>query len=437
MTRPPKLGIVADDITGSGDIGSMLSARGWAVRVFAAAAFDDPWRVAGRLATARTDCAIIDTDSRFDSPDLAREKVRRATEILLGWGAGRLYKKTCSVFRGNVGAELDAMLEIAGEDRAVVVAAFPANGRTTIHGIHRVRGVPLAESEFARDPIHPRTRSDLVADLAGQTARPVHLVPIEAVRGGALAFGGAGYHLCDSETQEDLAAIARAAADVRALGGASALAGELANVWPPPPPFDPLEGIDRVAAGGALIVAGSTMPQTRAQIAALEESGAEIAILDSAGVLEDPAGTIARVAVRIATALAARKVAVLRSENSPEAVAAACELGAARGLEPVAVSRAISDSLAEAAARALAASATSSIVALGGDTSAALCDRLHLDEMLVLDELEPGLPVSLAVGQPARLVVLKSGSFGGPDFVLKALERLALGVIAPNTSQRP
>ena len=424
MTRPPRLGVVADDITGSGDIGSMLAARGWAVRVFTAAAFDDPWRVAGRLAETRTDCAIIDTDSRFDHPDLAREKVRRATEILLGWGAERLYKKTCSVFRGNVGAELDAMLEVAGEQSAVVVAAFPANGRTTRGGIHHVRGVPLAESEFARDPIHPRTESDLVADLRRQTARPVDLVPLERVRAGDLALAGPGYHLCDAESQEDLAAIARAAAGVRALGGASALAGELAAVWPPPPAFDPFEGAAPGAAGGALVVAGSTMPQTRAQIAALEAAGAEVAVLETAGVLDEPGATIARAAVRAATALAARRVAVLRSENSPEAVAAARALGAARGLEPVAVSRAVSDALAEAAARALAASATSSIVALGGDTSAAVCDRLRLDEMLVLDEIEPGLPVSLAVGPPPRLLVLKSGSFGGPDFVLAALRRL-------------
>ena len=87
VTRPPRLGIVADDITGSGDIGSMLAPRGWAVRVFTAAAFDNPSRVAGRLANSRTDGAVIDTDSRFDHPDLAREKVRRACEILLAWGA--------------------------------------------------------------------------------------------------------------------------------------------------------------------------------------------------------------------------------------------------------------------------------------------------------------------------------------------------------------
>jgi uncharacterized protein YgbK (DUF1537 family) len=307
----PRLGIVTDVITGCGDIGSLLAARGWAVRVFAAAALDDPWRVSGRLATTRTDAALIDIDSRFDLPDLASEKARRAREILASWSAERVYQKTGARFRGDDGAELD---------------------------------------------------------LAG-------------------------------------------------------LAAELTGVWPAPAPFDPLAG-GGPGGGGALVVAGSHMPQSRAQIAALEQAGAEVAVLDTAGVLDDDAGTVARAADRAASALAGRRTAVLRSDISPEAIAAADALGAARGLDPIAVSRAVSSALAEAAARALAASATSSVVTLGGHTSAALCDRLHLDEMLILDPIEPGLPVSLAVGPPARLVVLKSGSTGSPGFVVSALRRL-------------
>jgi uncharacterized protein YgbK (DUF1537 family) len=411
-----KLGVVADDITGSGDIGSMLAGQGWAVRVFSAAELDRP----DRLAAARTDAAILDTDSRFDPPAVAADKVRRATEVLVAWGADRFYKKTCSVFRGNVGAELDAMLAAIGEERAVVVAAFPRNGRVTRGGHHYVHGVPLDRSEFARDPIHPRTESNLVVDLARQTARPVHLVPA----GGPFDLAASGYHLCDAESQADLAAIAGAASAVRALGGASALAEELGRVWPAPAPFDPMAGVELGPSGASLVVAGSVMPQTRAQIAALEAAGVEITALASHEILGDLEGAIARAAARAGAALAAGRPAVLRSENNPDAVARARALGASRGLAPVAVSRAVSDALAEAAARALELSGATRLIALGGDTSAALCARLAIDEMLVLDEIEPGLPVSLVPGSPARLLVLKSGSFGGPDFVLKALARL-------------
>jgi uncharacterized protein YgbK (DUF1537 family) len=106
MNSTPRLGIVADDITGAGDIAVLLAKHGWAVRIFSSDTDLEilPKRVAGQ----RADAVIIDTNSRIDDEQTAAAKVDRATQALINWGAQVFWKKTCSVFRGNVGAEFDA-----------------------------------------------------------------------------------------------------------------------------------------------------------------------------------------------------------------------------------------------------------------------------------------------------------------------------------------
>jgi uncharacterized protein YgbK (DUF1537 family) len=430
-TARPFVGIVADDITGSGDIGIMFAKHGYAVRIFGAET--DLAALPERLLGLRTDVVIVDTDSRMDSPDVARRKVLAATKALRKAGCTVFWKKTCSVFRGNVGVEFDAMLDELGETFGVAVAAFPKNGRVTCDGMHFVHGKPLAESEFSRDPVHPMTETSLVKVLQGQTGRKVGLVPLRVVREGAAAVAGAlhevrskgvSYALCDAEKQEDLAVIADAVKTEKVLLGSSALAEELPGVWTAPEPFDPLAGLDLKDAGGVLVVAASVMPQTQAQVASLEQAGALVLTLANEEALREPDDAAARLVAAATAALLAGRHTVVRSENRPEAVATAQALGLTLGMDRVAVGKRISGTLARVAEQVLAATGSRRLITLGGDTSAAVCRQLGIHETVVLQEISPGLPSTLVPGPRPLLLVLKSGSFGGPDFVLKAIDHL-------------
>lgn len=425
------VGVVADDITGAGDIGVMFSKHGYAVRIFGSGT--DLRTLPQRLRSCRCDVAILDTNGRLDAAPLAYRKVRRAASALKQVGCQLYWKKTCSVFRGNVGVEFDALLDELGEEFGVAVAAFPKNGRCTRDGLHYVHGRLLAESEFARDPVHPMTESNLVTLLSAQTKRAVGLIPLHLVQQGPEAIrqeldgaraAGISYALCDAERQEDLAAIAAAAAGERVLLGSSALAEELPKVWAPPAPFDPLAGVKFADAGGVLVVAGSVMPQSQAQVEAMAAAGAKVVTLASDAALTSPDAAVTAIAREAVDALQRGIHTVIRSENHPDAVAAAHALGEERGMEPAAVSRLISALLARAAQKTLAETSTSRLVVLGGETSGAVCRTLGIDETLVLDEIAPGLPVSLALGERPMQLVLKSGSFGGPGFVREAIAHL-------------
>ncbi|MBC2881650.1 four-carbon acid sugar kinase family protein, partial [Campylobacter jejuni] len=79
--KRPFVGVVADDITGAGDIAGLFAGRGYAARVFTADA--DLRDLKTRVAALRTDVVVIDTDSRLVAPSVAAERVRRATGALL------------------------------------------------------------------------------------------------------------------------------------------------------------------------------------------------------------------------------------------------------------------------------------------------------------------------------------------------------------------
>ena len=69
--------------------------------------------------------------------------------------AQRMFKKVDSVLRGPVAAEIEAALDGLGLDRAVLVPANPSRGRIIRDGAYFMDGVPLDETEFADDPMHP------------------------------------------------------------------------------------------------------------------------------------------------------------------------------------------------------------------------------------------------------------------------------------------
>jgi uncharacterized protein YgbK (DUF1537 family) len=427
-----KMGVVADDITGANDIGGLLAKGGYRVHVYPLAAFSP----AALAADGAPDVLIIDTSSRLDPPDLAYAKVRDATRLLRSIGCPRFFNKTCSVFRGNIGAEFDAMLDELGAAFAVVVLGFPRNGRLTIDGVHYVHGQRLEESPFRDDPIHPTTRSDLVGILQAQTRRRVGRLGREVVGRDAATLGAAiderrsscDYLILDVANQAALGSIAAAVADEPVLAGSSALAEELPAVWGPSA-AEPGGALPPPGRGGILCAAGSLTPQTLAQITHLREAGVPVVELDTRR-LFDPLGAeaeIERAVAALTDVLGHGRDALVHAANSPEAVAATRAAGARAGLAPTEVARRVTAGLAEAVERALAQSGGRRLVVAGGETSAAICERLGVAGMRVLDEIQPGVPACVTLGAAPLLLVLKSGSFGSADFLAQAVARLARG----------
>lgn len=210
--------IVADDLTGANASGVLLKAFGLSPLTLTGDLPPPPAVRAGR------DVLIAPTDSRAVAPAVAYRRVRDATTALAAPEVRLYTKRIDSTLRGNMGPEIDAMLDalaaVENSDRiAVVVPAYPQAGRVAVGGYLLVNGILLQRSDVARDPKTPVLTSrtlDLV--VAGSRRTAAHL-PLDTVYAGAAALAAAlgdtyrnGHRIAvlDALQPEDLETIADA-----------------------------------------------------------------------------------------------------------------------------------------------------------------------------------------------------------------------------------
>ena len=163
--------VVADDLTGANDTGVQFAKRGIATDIV----------LPGSRSEGRGDgsvrVSVVDTESRYVPAEEAYRRVRSAVD-------GRVtadtivYKKIDSTMRGNIGAEIHGAVEAVGARYAVVAPAYPANGRTIRGGQCLVHGVPVSQTELARDPRNPVAESDIGAIINAQFPCHVEYVTI-------------------------------------------------------------------------------------------------------------------------------------------------------------------------------------------------------------------------------------------------------------------
>jgi uncharacterized protein YgbK (DUF1537 family) len=427
------IGVVADDITGANDIGIMFAKANIVTDVYAYDDFSPQTLV--ETGDAAPEVVILDTNSRLDAPEIAYNKVFQATNRLREAGARIFINKTCSVFRGNIGAEFDAMLDALKAEFAVVVLGFPKNGRTTVDGIHYVHGKRLEDSEFRNDPVQPMTKSHLVDILQSQTGRKADLLDYRTIDLGSDALTeqielkkrSCNYLILDVKDQEALSTIARAVRYELVLCGSSGLAEELAHELNVRRQTERKLGLPQRQGVGVLCAAGSLMPQTAAQINYMKEQGVQTFELDTRQLIDSPTRqreAIGQLVDTISRHLLNGHNAVLHSSNDPKSVEDTKRRGAEIGLSSTELSRLVSGSIAEIVSQIVDRTGQNRLLIAGGETSAAVCSRLGITGLRIWEEIEPGLPSCVSLNNPQMLLVLKSGSFGRKEFFASALHHL-------------
>lgn len=417
--------VIADDITGANDIGIMYAKTGIETVVYSQDKLEDDFE-------ADYPVSIIDTNSRFCTREEAYRRVYEATKCFDKESVKQFYNKQCSVFRGNIGAEFDAMLDALGEEHAMVVAGFPDNGRTTLHGVHYVHGVELKDSQFRNDPVHPMTESDLVTLVQNQTKRKVVSIPYEILDLGVAALRSeiedkkreGNYLLFDVRDNQDLETIALAVYQEKVICGSSALAYYLGKLNPE---FqtNTEEEVWKTDAN-ILSIAGSLTPQTKSQVEYMRKQGYPVITMDTTKLLDE--GTrmeeMRRILKEYGTSSAENRLVLIHSMNTEGEVAKTKRLAKEAGIDNTEISELVSGTLSELASYIGKTYGIRKYIICGGDTSASFCNSMKVSGMKVLTEIQPGLPSCISITPPYYELVLKSGSFGDEKFIETAMEFL-------------
>jgi uncharacterized protein YgbK (DUF1537 family) len=359
------LAIVADDLTGGCDAGTLFAAQGpvplaiWPRRL-------PPVSV-----------GVIDTESRTLARRDAADRVRSA---VADTPAPRLFKKIDSTLRGRIGAETEALMAARGLSTALFCPAFPAQKRVVVNRVLTVDGVPVSASAVADDPEFPAapapTRSevsDVLDLLRPQFEHPLGWIPLERVRGDVgilrdhLARLEGRVVLADAETDADLDALVHAALTLHPdplLVGSAGLAGAVARrlgLHGSPVPLPPVRRW--------LIVAGSRHPATRRQVAAARAANLLVVTTPDAD--------------RGDRAMAARHVA-------------------------------------DEARKLLDEGAADLVMVTGGETAAALFQALGASRIDLVGAPRPGLALGYLSlpDRPPLPVVTKAGGFGADDLLV-------------------
>ena len=427
------LKILADDLTGAADTTARCRRYGLPATIFLD--IPEPPLPPGALA--------FTSDSRHLPAEEAARQARNTAARLPPLNA-QWYKKIDSTLRGNIGSELDALLELLDAPAAVVCPAFPAQERGLHNGflVASDHALPIALRQEAipmesapRPPVHLPTL------LQEQSRQPVAALSLAEVRGGVLANSmkraaskldgcapnGRIVLVVDALTEDDLDIVLQAqweALPDALLCGSAGLAGALARrvrAQPDFPTAPAARGANVWDAGqgrSVLLVVGSGSESAHRQIDFLLSSASNEQAEGLRRHSHAPRPPVSRMIVSPETgaeATAALDPAqpiwlLQQPKPRPDAV---LEGGHARLR---------ADHLARISAAAFARRPPDLLVLAGGDTAMRILMRLEVKQLSVVRELLPGMPLcSAIIGGRQRLVVIKPGNFGGDETLLTLL----------------
>ena len=397
--------VIADDFTGACDTAAQFAQPGAPCAVC----------FADRLLP---EAVIVDTESRHLAPSAAAERTRLVATAPAFSTRSVVFKKIDSTFRGNVAAELEALLRCHPRRVALVAPAFPAAGRATVAGRCVVNGLPLDRTEFARDPHAPVRTSEIASLVRRASTLPRRPVIHATAHGIAAALDKApagSIVIADASTDADLDSVIAAAPALSRLllVGSAGLAGAVIRARTAAVEDPRAAGAVAVRRGPVLGVVGSLSERTRAQLARLCAAGAAhlvtVDCLPDDGIADD---AVALAAETVRANLHAGRSVVLASPEK-------------RHDESVDVVYL----LARAAVTALSGTAApAGLFFTGGETAVAVARSLGVERVDVYREIASGVPAIRLRGPLVDIpAISKAGGFGEDSIMIDAFACLEEG----------
>ncbi len=389
------IGVIADDFTGAAEIGAVGLRHGLRAEVLLNG---DP--------SGNVDLVCIDTDSRSCAPEEAGRRSAAAANLLASRGADWIYKKVDSVLRGQITAEIQAILSELELSRALLIPANPSLGRTIQKGCYFIRGKPIHETEFARDPEYPRT-SARVHDLLGTAETSAVTVcatgdelPNQGIIVGQVENVNDLRHWASRRSQETLVA-----------GGAEFFGALLVGAGHKPRNLQPVATRQALRKRKEVFVCGSTSESSHEFVRSASEGGTPVFSLPQAAQHLEFDWSLLEPIVQAALAALASQARIILNVGLPP-------------INDKVVAKMLATYLAQVA-ESLVRQGSPGLVghffAEGGATAKELVRHLGWKRLAVLEEVALGTATLAVDGHPK--LTIKPGSYLWPDSIQRPTNR--------------
>ena len=423
-------GIIADDLTGANDTALQFHQKGASTKILLDSNCTPKIK-------AGTEVWALSSESRNVSAQEAVIRVKNAINTFTeNFSFDHYYKKIDSTLRGNIAVETLKVLEILEYDAAVIIPAFPQEGRITVGGYHMAKGVPIGRTEIAIDPHSPITESHvptlLKSQLSQEQAELIDVIDLRTVLNGAgpilvrineLIKDGKKLIIADATSLTDIEQIALAInkCDKKILPtGTAAGAQILSKYW--------LAGIEKVGVNvniGKLpkfIVSGTATQITANQIKKLEQSDdyddVNFIALETSQILS---GVSESLVERIVSNLKSGVTVCVHTSDLIANFDGFSDDSFNAELTRDKFADMITDYLAELTKQVID-KIELVLITLGGETSYKCCKAIGSNELRLVDEVAPAISICSDLNN--RWIITKSGNLGNSNTLIEILNYL-------------
>lgn len=424
-------GIIADDLTGANDTALQFHQRGANTKILLDS--DCTPKV-----KAGTEVWALSSESRNVPSEEALARLEKAVKTFQeNFTFDYYYKKIDSTLRGHIALETLRMVELLEYDAAIVIPAFPQEGRITVGGYHLAKGVPIGRTEIAIDPHSPITESHVPTLLRSQLkeadAELVGTIDLRTVMMGAgpvlmrineLIKAGKKLIVADATSITDIEQIALAInkSEKKILPtGTAATAQVISKYW--------LAGIEKedvnlsVGTLPRLIVSGTATQITANQIIKLEQSddfeNINFIPLETKDILDEVKDELVE---RIITNLKSGVTVCVHTSNLIANFDGFSEDSFNAELTKEKLAGMITDYLAELT-KAVTDRIEVILITLGGETSYKCCKAINSNELKLVDEAAPAISICSDINR--KWIITKSGNLGNSNTLIEILNYLA------------
>ena len=424
------VGIIADDLTGANDTALQFHQKGANTKILLDS--DCVPKV-----KAGTEVWALSSESRNVPEEVAISRVEKAVNTFIeNFSFDYYYKKIDSTLRGHIALETLTMLNILDYDAAVIMPAFPQEGRITVGGYHLAKGIPIGKTEIAIDPHSPITESHVPTLLRSQLgdlpSEIIGTIDLHTVLNGAgpilmklneLISEGKRLIIADSTSLTDLEQIALAInkCDKKILPtGTAAGAQVLSKYWLAGIEKDNIEiNIEKLP---KLIVSGTATQITANQIKKLEQSDEfediNFIALEANEILE---GVSESLVERIVNNLKSGVTVCVHTSDLVANFDGFSEDSFNAELTKERFASTITDFLAKLTQEVLD-KIEAILITLGGETSYKCCKAIDSNELQLVDEVAPAISISFDIKR--KWIITKSGNLGNSNTIIEILKYL-------------